>query len=135
MSFVNIRKTNEAMNTRLVNINVCFRPMQPGKGENKIGPTSPPSERIDPIHESWSFEGIKSNGESLASSLIFAIAGLDQPRHVPHEIPTMFAKKNDSILPSLSSNEIHTNNSRQILVNFTFVFLFYQRLHFSINKP
>lgn len=85
---IRIRK-DEARNKAL-SISDHLRPMRPGRGAKKIGPTSPPIGRKLPIHENCSAVGMKSSGESF-KVIILAIDGLDQPIVVPHEIPMILA--------------------------------------------
>lgn len=78
MSFVRISRRNEATKKSELSISDHFRPIIPGRGAKRIGPTSPPIGRILPIQESCSDVGMKSKGESDKSFVIFAIAGDDQ---------------------------------------------------------
>lgn len=93
MSFVKMRMRKEAMKNNELSSSDHFRPMVPGRGANRIGPTSPPIGRRLPIHESCSSDGTKSNGESDRSWVNFVMTGDDHPMVVPHDIPMMFAAK------------------------------------------
>lgn len=105
MSCVKMSIRNDAMKKSALTKSDNFLPMSPGSGAKKIGPKSPPTGKKPPIHESWSAEGTKSNGELDRSSVIFAMAGLDQPIHVPHEIPIMFAETQTSFTISISTSQ------------------------------
>lgn len=88
--------TNEEMKNKALISSDHFLPMRLGRGAN-MSENTPPSGRIDPIHENCSGVGMKSKGDSEISPDIFAIDGLDQPIVVPQETPITFAVGRDVI--------------------------------------
>lgn len=86
-----ISRLNDETKNRELRRSDHFRPISPGSGAKRIGPTNPPIGKILPIHESCSEDGRKSSGESDKSFVILAIAGEDQPIEAPQLMPIIFA--------------------------------------------
>lgn len=93
ISLVKISRRNDATKNRELSNSDHFRPIRLGKGATIMAPAKPPIGKTLPIHDSWSEDGMKFKGESDKFSVIFAIAGDDQPIEFPHDIPMIFATK------------------------------------------